>query len=195
MGRFIDEVGNKYGRLTVISRAENNKHGKAMWNCICDCGKETAVIGCDLRNKRTLSCGCLNREIVSKRYKGKTRPNMTRENNPNWNSNLTEEHRMGGRNIPGYKEWHSEVFERDNYTCQVCGKVGGNLVTHHIEAYNSNPELRTVVSNGITMCEDCHKDFHHQFGMGDNTRSQLIKFRKKEKQLCLQKVEQMQQLK
>lgn len=33
-----DETGNKYGRLTVISRGENDKQGNAMWYCKCDCG-------------------------------------------------------------------------------------------------------------------------------------------------------------
>ena len=37
----------------------------------------------------------------------------------------TEEHMA--RNNTYYKEWIRKVFERDNYTCQCCGKRGGNL--------------------------------------------------------------------
>lgn len=34
---FIDLTGNKYGRLTVIKRVENQGN-KSMWQCLCDCG-------------------------------------------------------------------------------------------------------------------------------------------------------------
>lgn len=58
-----DEVGNHYGRLTVIKRAENNKHNAARWLCKCICGKETIVDGKSLRTGNTKSCGCLNDEV------------------------------------------------------------------------------------------------------------------------------------
>jgi len=58
-----DEVGNHYGRLTVIKRAENNKHNAARWLCRCICGKETIVDGQALRAGNTKSCGCLNEEV------------------------------------------------------------------------------------------------------------------------------------
>ena len=59
---FIDETNNKYGRLTVLYRAENTKTGRAVWHCRCDCGNELDVLGKNLRNGNTQSCGCLQRE-------------------------------------------------------------------------------------------------------------------------------------
>lgn len=56
---FKDETGNKYGRLTVLERAENNKYGKAQWLCKCDCGSLHVVLGSSLRNGSTKSCGCI----------------------------------------------------------------------------------------------------------------------------------------
>jgi len=56
------ETGKVYGRLTVADRAENNKHGQAQWNCVCECGKKTAVLGASLRSGASRSCGCLNRD-------------------------------------------------------------------------------------------------------------------------------------
>ena len=100
-------------------------------------------------------------------------------NNPNFNPNLTDEDRQQNRClIPGYTEWRKAVFERDNYTCQICGKRGGKLNAHHKESFNNNPALRTALENGICICEDCHKDFHHQYGRGNNTREQFEEFRK-----------------
>ena len=94
-----------------------------------------------------------------------------------WNPNLTDEDRQDRRIVQGYKDWRESVYERDNYTCQKCGdNKGGNLNAHHIESYRSNPELRTEVANGITLCEDCHKDFHHQYGYGGNTKEQWNEF-------------------
>lgn len=59
--QLIDLVGKKYGRLTVLSKAGHT--GKAVtWNCICECGNTLTVIGRDLRNGNTMSCGCYQKE-------------------------------------------------------------------------------------------------------------------------------------
>lgn len=55
--------GTKYGRLTVIERAgEKAKNGAFYYKCLCDCGTEKTVDGTNLRNGKTLSCGCLRKE-------------------------------------------------------------------------------------------------------------------------------------
>lgn len=64
-GVFKDETGNKYGRLTVLYRAENSKDGKIKWHCKCDCGNEVDIRGTDLRNGKTISCGCFKNEQAS----------------------------------------------------------------------------------------------------------------------------------
>jgi 5-methylcytosine-specific restriction endonuclease McrA len=56
-----------------------------------------------------------------------------------------------------YKEWHKKVLKRDKYTCQECGTVGGKLEVHHLKPLSSFPELATKLSNGQTLCNDCHK--------------------------------------
>ena len=57
-----NEIGNTYGYLTVVERAENTKEGRAMWKCKCKCGNETIVLGKHLRSGNTKSCGCYQRE-------------------------------------------------------------------------------------------------------------------------------------
>ena len=60
---FIDETGNKYGRLTVIKQVNKKSNSRAIfWLCQCDCGNVVEVIGRDLRNGKTKSCGCYNQE-------------------------------------------------------------------------------------------------------------------------------------
>ena len=64
MPKLIDLTGQRFGRLVVKSRAENSKSGKARWNCVCDCGRETKVKGSLLKNGKTKSCGCLRKETT-----------------------------------------------------------------------------------------------------------------------------------
>lgn len=69
-----------------------------------------------------------------------------------------------GRKTPEYKSWRKAVFERDNYTCQICGQRGGKLNAHHVSRYAKSPGLRTDINNGITLCEQCHKELHQKEG-------------------------------
>lgn len=63
MRRFIDMSGQKFGRLTVLCRAENRGR-TTMWLCKCDCGNETVVSAGHLKNGHTTSCGCYRKEKV-----------------------------------------------------------------------------------------------------------------------------------
>lgn len=56
-GRGLDLTGQRYGKLTVLERTENIG-GRTAWRCRCDCGRETAVKTCHLRNGHVTSCGC-----------------------------------------------------------------------------------------------------------------------------------------
>lgn len=59
MGKaLIDMTDQRFGRLTVVGR-ESFCSGKTKWQCQCDCGQSTVVIGQLLRNGKTRSCGCL----------------------------------------------------------------------------------------------------------------------------------------
>lgn len=62
MSKLNNLKGNKYGRLTVLSKANYNKY--TWWNCVCDCGNKTVVRGDRLLNGTTLSCGCLRKEVA-----------------------------------------------------------------------------------------------------------------------------------
>lgn len=64
------------------------------------------------------------------------------------------------RSSPQYIAWRKEVFERDEYTCQDCGKYGGTLNAHHVKSFAKYKKHRFKVDNGITLCEKCHRKRH-----------------------------------
>jgi len=62
MAEAIQMAGKSIGRLTVLKRVENDRHGKARFLCRCECGNETVVVGRNIRIGNSLSCGCLHDE-------------------------------------------------------------------------------------------------------------------------------------
>lgn len=56
-------IGQKFGRLTVISKTGERKNGKVVWVCLCDCGNEFKSQTSYLTTGETSSCGCLKNEI------------------------------------------------------------------------------------------------------------------------------------
>ena len=57
MIKYIDETGNRYGKLVVISKSRR-KTRKAFWDCICDCGNNCTIRADRLRSNIATSCGC-----------------------------------------------------------------------------------------------------------------------------------------
>ena len=72
MSRYIDLIGQRYGRLVVAARVPS-KHGKTMFECLCDCGNSTVVSSNNLRRGRVESCGCLLREKINKHGMARSR--------------------------------------------------------------------------------------------------------------------------
>lgn len=63
MGTKIEDLtGKKFGKLTVIKRAEDYISPKGVhrpkWLCQCECGKQVAVLAQGLKYGHTVSCGC-----------------------------------------------------------------------------------------------------------------------------------------
>jgi len=65
MAKIKDLTGQKFGRLTVVSFAENRDH-VLYWNCLCECGNKKIVQGGSLKSGASTSCGCFHIEKVTK---------------------------------------------------------------------------------------------------------------------------------
>ena len=130
---------------------------------------------------------CLEKYGVDNYSKTKQfRDSMTGENSPVWKENPI--HERTERMLPEYRNWRKRVFERDSYTCQVCGSHNHKnnnrtvrLNAHHLYNFNDNRDKALDINNGVTICEDCHINFHKEYGKKNNTPSQFFEFREKYK--------------
>lgn len=122
--KVIDLTGQKFGRLTVLSRVENKK-SRARWLCECECGNQVVVAGNDLKTGRTKSCGCLSKELLRGNKRRATHDehgtklyiawkNMRqRANNPN----RPDYKFYGGKGIKVCAEWEDYTVFR-NWACE-----------------------------------------------------------------------------
>ena len=64
MGKIIDLIGQRFGRLVVVDKCGKDKNGKnTIWLCKCDCGNYCEMASGTLTRKRSNhSCGCLAKE-------------------------------------------------------------------------------------------------------------------------------------
>ena len=66
MSRYVlDITGVRFGRLVAKEVHSRDKHGRAKWVCICDCGKSKIVSSDNLRRGNQSSCGCLRDEKIA----------------------------------------------------------------------------------------------------------------------------------
>lgn len=100
------------------------------------------------------------------------RPNSSGENHHNWKDGITPVNEKIRKSIH-YKKWRHDVFTRDNYTCQHCKQRGGKLNADHILPFSLYPELRFELSNGRTLCVDCHKQIGWSLFKMNNPRKRV----------------------
>ncbi len=66
--------------------------------------------------------------------------------------------------------WRQAVLERDGHRCQHCGSIHASLHAHHISPWATDEERRFDVSNGLTLCADCHGKVHGRRLFGSSAR-------------------------
>jgi hypothetical protein len=65
---YIDVVGQRFTRLLVVNRHQNDQYGRVRYSCLCDCGNMKIIESSHLRMGRTKSCGCLGLEHPTASY-------------------------------------------------------------------------------------------------------------------------------
>lgn len=140
-------------------------------NIKCGCGNTFCTSFHEFRGGNKRQCNSCGRKKIEK------------EGNGNWKGGVATENEILRGSVE-YKEWRMQVYKRDKYTCQCCNQKSGNINAHHLDGWNWSKEQRYDITNGTTLCETCHNDFHNIYGSGDNTKEQYDEFIKdKQKEL------------
>lgn len=142
MSNRLELEGLKFERLFVKSRLENSPTGQTRWLCICDCGKETIVVGSALKSGHTKSCGCWNRDRIGEMNKthGGTVGRKSNRTHNSWrgmkercdNANNSHYRLYGGKGVTYTPEWGSfenflqDMGERPEGTSLERKDVNGN---------------------------------------------------------------------
>jgi len=158
-------IGRRYGRLVVLSSAE--QIGFSL--CECNCGNIITVRNRNLITRMTKSCGCLKKDSFQNAVKVKGIAHGM------WKGGTSSE-RERIMQSGEYKKWREFVYARDYYTCRHCGQVGYKLNAHHIRSFADEVELRIDIDNGLTLCEKCHRQYHHLYGRNNISSKQLYEF-------------------
>lgn len=94
---------------------------------------------------------------LSLAHLGKKLPDRSGDKHWNWQGGRSSE-TVRARASAEYKSWRKSVFERDDYTCQICGVHGGCLHADHIVPFSVDIDKRFDLENGRTLCVTCHKE-------------------------------------
>lgn len=147
MSKVIDRTGQRYGRLVVTERAENDRYGNAMWRAVCDCGRPAEVLAYNLTSGNTTSCSCFQRERILE-------------------ANTTH----GQCGSPAYVSWQSAVKRTTDRNCESYRRYGGagvvmcerfrSSVENLVEDIGERPEGKTldrISSYGHYSCGACQE--------------------------------------
>ena len=111
-----DISGQKFNKLKVIKRIGSDKNRQSLWECLCDCGNTTQVIGSYLKAGHTKSCGCLLHHALKHGKSGNSSYNSWRAMKARClNPNSKGYERYGGRGISVCDEWIDEFAAFDEY--------------------------------------------------------------------------------
>jgi len=170
-------------KLTKLCFCDNSCKGQYMAGC------KHGIKNDDYKQKHMIQCQTCGKKVYHKPSRVKKygrhfcslecyMQSNVRDNHSRWindRSRLKSSVRATVVQFAWYYDWIRNVYARDNYICQLCGKSGVSLNAHHIISFaniidsmndgeiddllaNDNiPEILTDIDNGITLCEKCHR--------------------------------------
>ena len=172
-GKTLAEVSTIL-KVNVSTVSKYIKKKKIMRSCSeAKTGRKILKFTDEHKRKIGMSNKNKKRTKETKEKLSKAKINKYGEETNNWKGGKTPLNQLIRHSFKN-KAWIHSTFERNNYTCKVCKKRGGNLNAHHIKLFNiiiKENNIKTLkeaifcddlwnLSNGITLCEKCHKKEH-----------------------------------
>lgn len=157
----LELAGKKFYRLTVIkyshSHIQPSGQKRAMWNVICDCGKELLISTANLTGGQTKSCGCYVAEL---RKKGMIKLNPE--------SAIEEQYRLTkGQAKKRNKEFDLTYEQYKDIAIKDCHYCGSEPYEKYSQVKNSkkiklngidrvNPKIGYTIGNCVPCCGICN---------------------------------------
>ena len=135
-----DLAGQKFGRLTVVSRVLTEKRN-TRWLCQCECGVFKVVTTGHLSNSTTRSCGCLARDMS--RLREQKDPALV-----NMNYLIGHYKRSAAMRFLEFSLNNDECAELFSGTCHYCGVLPFGSVACHKNPLGEGRQYK-LLYNGI----------------------------------------------
>lgn len=179
LGRIRSE--NEKEKISIANSGENNgMFGKPSWNKGLTSEIDNRIYSCKNINV-CLICGinisrhathCRKHTPIFKRF------GINNSSYKNPEDRITSLN-TAIRKLNIYSDWRTQVFGRDNFTCQKCGVRGSWLEAHHIVSLSDliiQYNIKTLedvrlcphiwdINNGITYCKKCHNLLNKKGGL------------------------------
>lgn len=151
-------INIKFNRWTTIGRDTTYNYRHAKFICKCNCGTIRSVKLSSLLSEKSKSCGCLKIELL-----------INPDSEDRKSDYHSRERSSKRQSLTRY------IYKRDNYRCKICNS-NKKLNAHHINGWHWYKDGRFEETNLITLCNKCHKNFHHKYGTKNNTKEQLSEY-------------------
>lgn len=170
---MVSMIGRKFNKLTVIEECkERTKNGTKIYKCLCDCGNYTNVIGTQLRNGMTKSCGCLRVEISGQNNTAHRKTNTRLYNiyrgmiQRCYNKNNKDYKYYGQCGVSVYGDWRNDFMSFYNWSMN--------------NGYKDNLTIDRIDVNGNYEPNNCR--WVSQYEQQNNRTNNLIVFYNNKKQ-------------
>lgn len=146
MPSMIDITGQRYGRLTAVSKSASiNK--RTYWNCICDCGSQITARTGFLRNGGTTSCGCYQKESAKAKM---TKHGRSANKNSKVHQEYTREMHIKRKYGLDIDEYNQMLKDQDN-KCAICSyEFGQKPSDTYVDHNHSTGKVRGL------LCQHCN---------------------------------------
>lgn len=156
-------LGNVYGRLTILKDLGVYKKNRKVL-CSCSCGNEKEVYLTSLKTGRTKSCGCLAKELSSKRLKNKPIGKRKKNGESVFNIIFCQYKNSANKRDIEFNLTRQQFKKLTKQTCYYCGeppsKIRKNKYSTGDYTYNGVDRLDNskgyTIDNAVSCCSFCN---------------------------------------